>query len=182
MKLNAFYASALLALTLSLWIFARITIEHQSFQRSVRQSLETTEGYDQKFIDLVNRLEDVLTTRASFSYPGNKDPMTGRNREVATFVQPVKKAIPAKFASGKAAAPTPKVEAPAPIRLSAAIADDYGRYTAIVMNGERSMSVDIGDIVAGQKVIRISAREIAMEDSNGISTYAIDGSHSYQKK
>ena len=84
MKMNSFAAAAVLALVLALGLFARIFSQHSGFQEVVHESLATTEGYDQKFIDLVNHLEEVLTTRASFPYPGGKDPMTGRRRACTT--------------------------------------------------------------------------------------------------
>lgn len=179
MKLTSALGSALMAAILAVVLLVRMTQTHQGFQKTVRQSLVTTEGYDQKFIDLVNHLEDVLTTRASFSYPGGKDPMTGRQREVAQYVPvaPVKRVASTPRPSGLAA---PVSAPPIPVavdsfRLTALIADDYGRYTAIVMDGERSMSVDVGDVVAGRKVMRISAREIVLGNDDGTMTYNLNG-------
>lgn len=178
MKLTSALGSALMAAILAVVMLVRMTQTHQVFQKTVRQSLVTTEGYDQKFIDLVNHLEDVLTTRASFSYPGGKDPMTGRQREVAQYVPiaPVKRVASTPRPTGSAApAPTPPPAAIDPFRLTALIADDYGRYTAIVMDGERSMSVDVGDAVSGRKVMRISSREIVLGNDDGTMTYNLNG-------
>ncbi len=179
MKFTSALGSALMAAILALVLLIRMTQIHQFFQKTVRQSLVVTEGYDQKFIDLVNHLEDVLATRASFSYPGGKDPMTGRQREVAQYVPiaPVKRVA----STPRTAGPANQASLPAPVavndpfRLTALIADDYGRYTAIVMDGERSMSVDVGDMVSGRKVLRISSREIVLGNDAGSMTYNLNG-------
>jgi hypothetical protein len=194
MKLSAFQGAAIVAFFLALAITVRITLVHGDFQRTVRQSLSTSEGYDQKFIDLVNHLEDVLTTRASFSYPGGRDPMSGRQRvmaEAPKSVTPTARRItqgtaPATASGAKAAAPanapaTP-AEAPDPFKLTALIADDFGRYTAIVMNGERSMSVDVGDAVGDRTVTRISAREIVLESPTTTITYGLNGARTVTPK
>jgi hypothetical protein len=194
MKLNAFHGAAIVSFLFALLITVRITLVHGDFQSTVRQSLSTSEGYDQKFIDLVNHLEDVLTTRASFSYPGGRDPMTGRQRVMAeapaTATPPAKRVAqgtPQPTASGAKAAvpakaPTTPTEAPDPFKLTALIADDFGRYTAIVMNGERSMSVDVGDAVGDKTVARISAREIVLETSTSTVTYGLNGSRTVTPK
>ena len=70
MKLSPFATAAALALALALVLSARIFSQSSGFRKVVQESLLTTEGYDQQFINLVNQLEDVLTTRASFPYPG----------------------------------------------------------------------------------------------------------------
>ena len=187
MKINPFAAASVLALLLALGLAARITTHQKAFQSVVRESLASSEGYDQKFIDLVNHLEDVLTTRASFPYPGGKDPMTGKRREVAAPVL-------ASVARRPAAAPTPAAPRPSVpeppatpgpldrVRLTAIIADDYGQHTAIVMDGERSLSVDVGDSVGPRKVLRITGREIAMEDDTTVYTYSLSGARAQLRK
>ncbi len=178
----------LLALAITLRIFS----QHRGFNRVVDESFSTSEGYDQKFIDLVNHIEDVLTRRASFAYPGGKDPMTGRRREVASA--PIESAPHAGTAttanvnshassvgpgpadSNAPAAPTDRV------KLTAIIADDYGQHTAIVMNGERSQSVDVGDMVGERKVLKITAKGIVLETDTEIFTYDISGNRTYQHK
>jgi hypothetical protein len=194
MKFNPFTAAAVVAMVLALGLALRVFSQNSGFRQEVNQSLATTEGYDQKFIDLVDHLEDVLTIRASFSYPGGRDPMTGRRREVAS---PVAEAVPRRIASGKpsaakasaAKAGTPAPAAPAVsaapadnVKLTAIIADDYGQHTAIVMDGERSKSVDVGDLVGARKVVRITSKEITMEDDAGVFTYDLSGNRNYQKK
>jgi hypothetical protein len=191
MKLSAFQGAAIVAFLLALAITVRITLVHGDFQRTVRQSLSTSEGYDQKFIDLVNHLEDVLTTRASFSYPGGRDPMSGRQRVMAeapkSVTPPTKRMTQGTSqptaSGGKATVPASvPTEAPDPFKLTALIADDFGRYTAIVMNGERSMSVDVGDAVGDKTVARISAREIVLETSASMVTYGLNGSRTVTPK
>lgn len=189
MKTSPFNIAAILALVLALGLAARIHSQSQGFRRVVNHSLATSEGYDQKFIDLVNQLEDILTTRAQFSYPGGRDPMTGRRREVAASVlapvtahrtahsgkTPTTKAP--KVDSGMA-----KLEALDRVRLTAIIADDYGQHTAIVMDGERSVSVDVGDSVGLRRVVRITGKELTMEDDTTIYTYGLSGTRALQNK
>lgn len=189
MKFTPQLASALLALVLALGLVARVTSQNEGFRDVVNVSLATSDGYDQKFIDLVNHLEDVLTTRASFPYPGGKDPMTGRRREVAAVVAapPVarrtapraSRQAPKAETDSKPADPSPPVDN---VRLTAIIADDYGQHTAIVMDGERSLSVDVGDRVGNRKVLRISSKELTMEDDTTIYSYGLSGTRNQQRK
>jgi hypothetical protein len=190
MRFNPFTASAVLAMVLALGLALRVFSQNDGFRREVNESLATTEGYDQKFIDLVDHLEEVLALRASFSYPGGKDPMTGRRREVAS---PAAESAPRRVASAKAppskSSPAAKVdsvkvpEAPVDrVKLTAIIADDYGQHTAIVMDGERSLSVDVGDMVGARKVTKITSKEITMEDDSAVYGYDLSGNRNYQKK
>ncbi|MDQ3001790.1 MAG: hypothetical protein M3Y08_11085 [Fibrobacterota bacterium] len=197
MQLNSFTIAAILAMVLAFGLSLRVSSQNSGFRREVNQSLATTEGYDQKFIDMVNHLEEVLTTRASFAYPGGKDPMTGRRREVASNTpeaapkrivssrNPTPKASkpasgkPASDAKSEPAAPAPPLD---PVKLTAIIADDYGQHTAIVMNGERSLSVDVGDLVGSRKVTKITNKEITMEDSSVLYSYDLSGNRNYQPK
>ena len=70
MKFNPYLTAAALALVFALGLAARIYSQYSGFSKVVNESLATSEGYDARFIELVNRLEDDLTTRASFPYPG----------------------------------------------------------------------------------------------------------------
>ena len=180
-------------MVMALGLALRIYSQSNGFHEAVNQSLATTEGYDQKFIDMVDRLEDVLTRRASFAYPGGKDPMTGRRREVAL---PVADMAPRRIATvSKSKAKGPKVAAkpdtafqlpaappPDKVKLTAIIADDYGQHTAIVMDGERSLSVDVGDMVGNRKVTKITSKDITMEDDTATYGYDLAGNRAYQKK
>ncbi|MDB5050479.1 MAG: hypothetical protein JWO30_3550 [Fibrobacteres bacterium] len=191
MRFNPFMTAAVLAMVLALGLALRVFSQNNGFRREVNESLATTEGYDQKFIDLVDHLEEVLTTRASFSYPGGKDPMTGRRREVAS---PVSEPAPHRIAAtkgpaAKTAKPGPAqdtAKAPEPppdrVKLTAIIADDYGQHTAIVMDGERSLSVDVGDMVGTRKVSKITSKEITMEDDSAVYSYDLSGNRNYQKR
>lgn len=190
MRISSFSIAAALAMVMALGLALRIYSQSNGFHEVVNQSLATTEGYDQKFIDMVDRLEDVLTRRASFAYPGGKDPMTGRRREIA---QPAAEAVPRRIAaakpkaSPKAAKPDTAFQLPAAppadkVKLTAIIADDYGQHTAIVMDGERSLSVDVGDMVGNRKVTKITSKDITMEDDTAIYDYDIAGNRNYQKK
>ena len=189
MRFNPFTAAAVLAMVLALGLALRVYSQNDGFRREVNESLATTEGYDQKFIDLVDHLEEVLTVRASFSYPGGKDPMTGRRREVATPADAAPRRVAASKPAAYKAAPAAKpdsAKAPAApvdqVKLTAIIADDYGQHTAIVMDGERSLSVDVGDMVGSRKVTKVSGKEITMEDDSGVYSYDLSGNRNYQKK
>lgn len=196
MRFNPFATAAALAMVLALGLALRVFSQSSGFRQEVRQARATTEGYDQRFIDMVNHLEEVLTVRASFSYPGGKDPMSGRRREVATQAAPsVSRRVASAASPAKAGSKPPKAEtedkdvlpaapvaAPDKVKLTAIIADDYGQHTAIVMDGERSKSVDIGDLVGNRKVTRITSKEVTMEDDTAIYSYDIAGNRNYQRK
>jgi hypothetical protein len=196
MRVSSFSIAAVLAMILALGLALRIYSQSNGFHAMVNQSLATTEGYDQKFIDMVDRLEDALTRRASFAYPGGKDPMTGRRREVAEpgAVAPSRTvaAAPRPMQAGKTksagkAKPDSSFQLPAApppdkVKLTAIIADDYGQHTAIVMDGERSLSVDVGDMVGARKVTKVTSKDITMEDDSAIYVYDLAGNRSYQKK
>ena len=81
-------AATAVAVVLSLFIIYRAFSAKADFDRAVHESLKTTEGYDQRFIDRVNRLEELLATRAQFGYSGGKDPMTGTKRQVVQMKAP----------------------------------------------------------------------------------------------
>lgn len=195
MRFNPFATAAVLAMVLAFGLALRVFSQNSGFRREVNQSLATTEGYDQKFIDMVNHLEEVLRIRASFSYPGGKDPMTGRRREVAAALPNPEPRRMSGSAPVKGAKPSAKNDSnPIPaepsthstpidkVKLTAIIADDYGQHTAIVMDGERSQSVDVGDIVGSRKVTRITSKEVTMEDDSAIYSYDISGNRNYQRK
>jgi hypothetical protein len=192
MRYSPFTSAAFVALILAIILSLRIFSQDRGFLNAVNQSLATTEGYDQKFIDLVNHLENEMATRASFAYPGGKDPMTGRRREIAAYSEtPVvsKRITSLKTQSKKSdkIVPVPDStktpEAPFDrVKLTAIIADDYGQHTAIVMNGERSQSVDVGDMVGERKVLKITSKEITMSNDTGIYTYDISGNRTYAPK
>lgn len=193
MRVSSFSIAAALAMVLALGLALRIYSQSNGFHTMVTQTLATTEGYDQKFIDMVDHLEDVLTRRASFGYPGGKDPMTGRRREVAVpAAEPAPRRLAAttasKAKSGAKGQVKPDTSAPAAaapvdkVKLTAIIADDYGQHTAIVMDGERSQSVDVGDMVGNRKVTRITSKDITMEDDTAIYGYDLAGNRDYQRK
>jgi hypothetical protein len=142
-------------------------------------------------------MEELLAMRASFAYPGGKDPMTGRRREVAAAsasavaLEPAPRRIAASGSKAKAGPKAPTkpdtaIRVPtAPtdkVKLTAIIADDYGQHTAIVMDGERSQSVDVGDMVGPRKVTKITSKDITMEDDTAIYGYDLAGNRAYQRK
>jgi len=172
MKDKAMITASVCALLLAVVAFIRIEMVKRDFDLTVSEAHKITEGYDLRFINMVKRLEVVLATRASFGYPGGKDPMTGEERRV---IQPSREAI--------AVAPSPvphtavqEREAPDPVQLTAIISEGPGKKaTAVVMNGERSLTVDVGDIVAGRKVTKITNENIVMEDDSFMFIYDIHG-------
>jgi hypothetical protein len=168
-------ASALAVLLSAVIIYRGLAAERR-FKQAVNESLKTTEGYDQRFIDMVNRLEELLATRAQFGYTGGKDPMTGTKRQVVQMkAKPAGKARVRRPADGGQAAAAPE-EAEDPVRLTAIIADATGKkITAVVMDGERSFSVDPGDVVAGRKITKITNDGIYMETDVSYYFYDIYG-------
>jgi hypothetical protein len=164
-----------LTLTVAVGIFFRMRYYRKSFDRTVQIALSTSEGYDQRFIDMVNRLEEELETRASFGYTGGKDPMTGKRRLVA--YRPVARK------QGKKTEKQAPDQREDPFRLAAIIFDDEAqRYTAIVMVGERSYAVDIGDVVKDRRVTRITNDRIYFEGDSLYYYYDISGQKGYRKK
>jgi len=169
--------ASILALVLALVILVRMSIVKHSFDTTVRVSLKTSEGYDEKFITMVDRLENILATRASFGYTGGKDPMTGSRRQV---VQSAPSSAPAPKASA------PAVTAPPPsdlMKLTAIIGDANERHLmAIIMNGERSYSVNAGDVVAGRRITKITNEGIFMESGTQSFYYDIYGKRQTRNK
>jgi hypothetical protein len=164
---NIIIIAAVLALVLSVGIFMRVQSEKTHFDKTVKAALATSEGYDQKFIDMVNRLEQELAQRASFGYTGGKDPMTGTMRRVVQA---------SAEGTGKGSAVVKEQVYVDPVKLTAIIADASGRkITAVVMDGERSYSVEQGDIVAGRKITRITNEGVFMENDSINYFYDIFG-------
>ena len=170
--------ASLLAVVVSIIIGYRAITAKTKFDRSVRESLKTSEGYDQRFIDMVNRLEDLLATRAQFGYSGGKDPMTGTKRMV---VQPKKQQKTVRHRASKSTSKespvaTEAVEEVDPVKLTAIIADASGKkITAVIMDGERSYSVDPGDRVAGRRITKITNDGLYMESDTSYYFYDIYG-------
>jgi hypothetical protein len=179
-------AASLLALVLAGYLCTRVEGRKREFNGTVKEALKTSEGYDQAFIDMVNRLEEELMMRASFGYAGRKDPMTGTVRSVAAAparFAPVRGARGAAARGAQPAAPAVEAEEEAPlvaevdpVRLTAIIFDNTRKtYTAVVMDGERSYSVDVGDRVAGRHIVRIGSEDITMESATERFTYNLSG-------
>jgi len=177
--------TVLLAVVLSAYAAYRVDDRSKEFNKTVRETLKISEGYDQQFIDMVLKLEDELAERASFGYAGRKDPMTGTTRVVAArpVVQPratgggrARAAAAAQPVQEVATAPVQVMEEPDPVRLTAIIFDNTrNTYTAIVMDGTRSYSVAVGDRIAGRRVTRITNEDIFMENERERFVYNIMG-------
>jgi hypothetical protein len=175
-------AASVLTAILSLVMIYRAFSSKSAFDHAVNESLKTSEGYDQRFIDMVNRLEELLATRAQFGYSGGKDPMTGVTRQVVKAPVPKprpKRRPPPKrtpSASEEKAAPAEPEPPPDEVRLTAIIADATGmKISAVIMDGERSYSVDVGDKVVGRKITRITNEGIYMESPTMLYFYDIYG-------
>jgi hypothetical protein len=175
-KYRVLVSACVLAALLSVVSVCLVWKRKADFYSTVNTSLQVSEGYDRQFIDLVNRLEDELATRAGFGYAGHKDPMTGTTRVVAE--RPVNSGGERR-ASAQTSAPS--TNAPQaqddPIRLTAIIFDNGKNvFTAVVMNGERSYSVEVGDRIADRRITRITMNEIYMESDKYKYVYGIMGS------
>lgn len=181
--------ASVLALVLSIIILVRISIVKNSFESTVLSSLKTSEGYDEKFITMVDKLENVLTTQASFGYSGGKDPMSGDRRESAK-AEP-EAAPPPPNATPNQQAPkatqvlpaAPHLPPPDAMKLTAIIGDAADRHlTAIVLDGEHSYSVDVGDMVSGRRITRITSDGIFMENATQTFYYDIYGKRQIRNK
>ena len=171
-KETTFIIVAVLAVFLAVGMLIRTYTQKENFDRVVHEALKTSEGYDQRLINMVKRLEEELAMRASFGYLGGKDPMTGKNRRVV---------LPRKTKVKKGTkAPAKKLD---PVKLTEIIFDDEKtKYTAVVMDGERSYSVEVGDRVRDRKITKITEEEIYMENAENYFAYDIRGKSKKKSK
>jgi hypothetical protein len=154
---------SVLAVILAAAIFLRISLQRRIFNQAVRKASRTTASYDKMLISKVNRMEADLAMRASFSYEGGKDPMTGKKRMVVLQAKQTK-------------AKTPDNAQRDPVKLTAIIFDDKtGGYTAIVMDGERSYSVGVGESVGKRTIRKITDEYLIMEGDSLLYKYDIYG-------
>lgn len=173
-KNNSLIIAAVLAVLLAVGITFQMNLQKRKFDKNVLESKKTSQGYDKRFIDMVNKLEEELTMRASFGYMGGKDPMTGKKRRVVRRPR-IRKKQPKQVEK----IPVVKID---PVKLTAIIYDDEKtRYTAVVMDGERSFSVEVGDRVRNRRITRITEEVIYMQDAKFYYKYDIYG-HSGKKK
>jgi hypothetical protein len=154
------------------------------FNRTVTTALSASVNYDNEFIAMVDRLEKELATRASFGYEGGKDPMTGLVRHVVVALP---EALKGAAGGKKALTDTANKNLPAvathepidSIRLTAIIYDTEAKnFTAVVMSGERSFSVNVGDRVTGRTIRSINDVAIVMETDSLIYRYDVSGKRS----
>ncbi len=178
---------SLVAIILAMVLVVRIVSSEQKFDSEVKVSHSASAGYDREFIDLVNRLEKELALRARFGFKGKKDPMTGRKRVIA---EPAEIA-PVKFASIAVSSPAeksgkvkdkkpvanPVVKAVVPsVRVTAIIFDDLkNSYTAMIMDGDRSLVLEIGDRFNQKTVTAITNGTLTVSDSQNSYTYDLRG-------
>jgi hypothetical protein len=192
-KYSALVYASVLAAVLGGFLIWKIEGQKKAFYSAVRAAREVS---DQQFIDMVYKLEDLLAERASFGYAGSRDPMTGAVRAVAARPAAVPKAAAERMAATERRAPAPAApaeesgeapgqaaERPDHVRLTAIIYDNTKRiYTAVVMDGGRSLSVDVGDRVADRRVTRITNNEIHMESDTERFIYNILGDNARSAK
>jgi len=172
-KYTSLIVASILTIIVACSLFVRITMQKQHFDKTVKEALKITEGYDQQFIDMVNRLEHELALRASFGYIGGKDPMTGKERIVVT-----RPAVSKSNKRNATSAPVPSTEAiqPDSVRLTAIIYDDLKRlHTAIIMVGERSFAIEAGDVIMGRRVTTVNDSLVVMQQGSRIYIYDIAG-------
>jgi len=180
-KYRVLVSACVLAAILSVVSVCVVMKRKADFYATVNSSLQVTEGYDRQFIDLVNRMEGELAERAGFGYAGHKDPMTGATRAVAE--RPAigngqhRAAVQASTEAGESE------QTADPVHLTAIIFDNgKNAFTAVVMNGERSYSAEVGDRVADRRVMRITTSEIYMESDKYRYVYDITGGNSRTPK
>ncbi len=170
-KNTSLIVAIILTAVLAVGTVWRMYMQEASFSAEVREALKTSEGYDQKFINMVNNLEDELATRASFGYIGERDPMTGKKRRVI---------LPTRRKGRRTISPKEEQD---PFRLTAIIFDETERkYTAIVMDGERSYSIETGDIVAKRRINAINDKAVIMESEEFLYWYDVSGAKKRKKK
>ena len=180
-KQMTYIIAAGLALLLSIFSVIRISSQRSDFDQTVSKALNTSAGYDKSFLGIVNRLETELANRASFGYQGGKDPMTGSMRRVAPAPQPGRGGVPSSAAMAEApAAPTAHQD---PVKLTAIIFDDKNkRYTAIIMDGERSYSLEVGDRIRDRVIRKITDDILFMEGDSMFYKYDIYGKRTTKRK
>ncbi len=161
--------SFLLTIVVTAAIYFRFSFVKEDFDQVVAESKAKVEGYDQEFITMVDNLEAELALRANFPYLGGKDPMTGKIRNVA-----VKRYVPVKYKVKKINSdPIPPRDN---VRLTAIIFDDIkDEFSAIMMVGERSYSVEEGDKVAKRLVSKITERYVYLASVEADFRYDING-------
>ncbi|MDR3012061.1 MAG: hypothetical protein LBU70_02480 [Chitinispirillales bacterium] len=174
------YAS-MMAVLLGIVMLQCSGAQKKKFDNTVREKHGAMgTDYDEQFIKMVANLEDMLAAQATFGFTGNKDPMTGTTRAVAAQQQEdiIRRGaeLMARMSGGQATqAPRPSA-AVDPVRLTAIIFDHTrNAHTAIITDGGRSLSVDVGDRVAGRRVTRVTSTEIHMESDTERFVYGIMG-------
>lgn len=175
--------ASIIALVLAVAIIFEVTHQKNVFDKSQKTSGTSTQGYDQQFIGMVNTLEQELTMQARFGYPGGKDPLTGKRRQIVgvhtSQLSDSKVAATGNNESGTSKA----LKNGDSIRLTAIIYDENSKKrTAILMVGERSFSVDVGDKVLDRRVVDISEQVLRLESPTQIFIYDIMGKQSTLKK
>lgn len=194
--------SALLVAIIASSVLARIKNLEDQFNKDAARMKAQTASYDQDFISMVNRLETELAARASFPYLGGKDPMTGKiryvveapvapktkangkkNTKVAKHEEPVEQPTPVVAPPVDTVETKPATAIKDPVRLTAIIYDDFKKaFTAIMMVGERSYSVEVGDKINGRITKQINAKQVTLEDDQKAYQYDISGKISNRVK
>ena len=180
-KQKTFLIAAGLALVLAVYAVIQISSQRRDFDQTVTRALKTSAGYDESFLGTVNRLETELASAATFGYQGGKDPMTGSLRRVAPAPQPQARGRAAPAYEAVAAAPAPPAQDP--VKLTAIIFDDKNkRFTAILMDGERSYSLEVGDRIRGRVIRKITDEVLFMEGDSMLYKYDVYGKRTTKRK
>jgi hypothetical protein len=189
----------------ALVVLLRINTHQVAFDQEEARMQAQTANYDQEFISMVNRLESELAERANFPFLGGKDPMTGKTRVVVAPQRVESSKAPKEKTNKKTSkgdskdtvkttepSETPVVQdsvkvvsvsLPDPVRLTAVIYDDFKKaFTAIMMENERSYSVEVGDKIRGRVTKSINAQQVILEDNERTYQYDISGNISNRVK
>lgn len=165
--------ASVLAVLVAAGTVARITTRKAHFDGTVAEALRSSEGYDQRFIGMVKNLEEQLARQASFGYKGGKDPMTGKVRRVVLPQRPAPRPQAPPSRRQRKDEPAEQVD---PVKLTAIIFDDEaGEFTAVIMDGERSFAVEVGDRVRDRRITRITEEAVLMISDTMMYKYDIYG-------
>ena len=177
MKLGkGFIPGIVLTILLAIGLLIRMSCLRSGFDQTVEGMLATSEGYDQKFINMVWDLEDELAMRAMFGYQGGKDPMTGQERQVAMKRKPTMQHPSVR----KTKAPKKTRDV---FRLTAIIYDDKSKqHTAILKVGDRSYSAEEGERIHNRIIRKITDKVVYMEADTLLYKYDLFGGIAVRKK
>jgi hypothetical protein len=172
LKFSQTVTAAGIALIIALFLVVRGNHHNIKFKQMHRENTLSHAGYDEKLVNFVNQMEIELAKADSIALASARPKP-----------QPTPEAVPRPVLKvvRQAVRANPTLAGPFDnLRLTALIADDYGQHTAILTIQGQSQSANMGDVIEGMKVLKISAQEVILESSAGTATLGIDGSRSIQ--